>query len=179
MKFNQDLDEVEVTSCTKEVKGNKIQLEMIREFQCPGCSCGTYPDEGCEAYKLEEENDIGSKNFFRCGGWHPGTFIGGIGRICLGLPKGFTRVGAVDLEIMKHYFRMYEKPEDMPEYNRFNVPVWAMERDGYLFVRCVCPRSNWFYVDVIKGGKVEMASFTDGEFKHQAIDVGKFIDEID
>jgi hypothetical protein len=42
---------------------------------CPGCSCGTYPDEGCGAYKLEEVNNgrgmCGS--FFRCGGWHPGT----------------------------------------------------------------------------------------------------------
>jgi len=38
--------------------------------------------------------------------------------------------GAVDLEIMKHYFRLYEKPEVMPEYNRFNIPVWVMEKDG-------------------------------------------------
>lgn len=169
------------SSCTSEVAGNKVQLQMIREFQCPGCSCGTYPDEGCGAYKLEEEkNGLGMCGaFFRCGGWSPGTFMGGVGRIALGLPKGFTRVGAVDLQIMKHYFRMYEKPEHKPEYDRFNIPVWAMEQDGYLFVRCVCPRNNWHYIDVIKDGKVEMASFKDGPHEHKAINVGDFYDEID
>lgn len=175
MKFNEDEDlEDEVASCTKEVKGSRIQLDMIREFQCPGCSVGTYPDEGCEAYKLDEDPYM-----FHCSAWHPGTFMGGVGRIALGLPKGFLRTGAVDLEIMKHYFRLHESPEACPEFNRFNVPVWAMEENGYLFVRTYSPRNNWLYIDVIKDGKIEMASFTDGEFKHQAIDVGKFIDEID
>lgn len=165
------------STCT--LKGNKVQLTMIREFQCPGCSCGTYCDEGCKAYELDESYEGEKPHFFRCKGWHPGTFMGGVGRIALGLPKGFTRVGAVDLEIMKHYLRLYESPEKRPEYDRFNIPVWAMEKDGYLLVRCYSPRSNWFYVDVIKDGKIEHASFKDGEFEHKAIDVGKFYDEID
>lgn len=161
--------------CT--VKGNKVQLEMIREFQCPGCGCGTYPDEGCESYKLAEDGLPGS---FRCEGWRPSTFMGGIGRICLGLPKGFTRTGMVEFgERPFCYIRLFEKPENRPEYNRFNIPVWAMEENGYLLVRCYSPRSNWLFVDVIKDGKVEMASFKDGPYEHKAINVGDFINEID
>lgn len=166
------------------VQGNKIQLAMIREFQCPGCACGTYPDDGCPAYKLEEDY-AGEKPYtFHCGGWHPGTRQGGVGRIALGLPKGFTRIGAVDLEIMKHYIRLYENPENRAEYNRFNIPVWAMEHradngENYLLVRVYSPRNSWHYIDVIKDGKMEMASFKDGPYEHKAINVGDFYDEID
>ena len=157
---------------------SNIQLEMVSKFLCPGCVNGTEP-KGCPAYKLDEAYSGEEPYFFRCSGWSPGTFMGGVGRFCLGLPKGFTRIGAVDLEIMKHYLRLYEGPEKRPKYDRFNIPVWAMEENGYLFVRCYSPRCNWFYVDVIKDGKIEHASFTDGEFTHQAINVGKFINEID
>lgn len=163
------------------VQGNKIQLSMIKELQCPGCMCGTYPDE-CDAYKLEVEDR--PHNFFRCTSWHPGTFMGGIGKLALGLPKGFNRIGAVDLTIMKHYFRLYESPEKRPEYDRFNIPVWAMKYtadngESYLVVRCHCPRNSWHYIDVIKDGQMEMASFKDGPYEHKAINVGDFYDEID
>lgn len=160
------------SDCT--IKGSKIQLQMIDDFQCPGCIHGTDPEE-CPKYELFDE-----RKHFHCKNWRPSTFMGGIGRICLGLPKGFTRTGMVEFGDKPFtYLRLYESPEHRPEYDRFNIPVWAMEKDGYLYVRCFCPRSNWIFVDVIKDGKMEIASFKDGPYEHKAINVGDFYDEID
>jgi len=65
---------------------SKTQLEMIKEFQCPGCSCGVYPDT-CKAFKFYDNG------CFYCEGWHPSTFQGGVGWIA---PRGFCRTGMVD-----------------------------------------------------------------------------------
>ena len=47
-----------------------------------------------------------------------------------------------------------------------------MEKDGFLFVRTMCPRLNYTYVDIIKDGKME-------QICPDAINVAAFIDEID
>lgn len=157
---------------------SKLQLEMIDNFQCPGCIHGTDTSD-CEQYKLFEDSN-GSAKMFHCKNWRPSTFFSNVGRIALGLPKGFTRTGMVEFGDKPFtYLRLYENPETATKYDRFNIPVWAMEREGYLFVRCYCPRNNWLFVDVIKDGKLEQASFKDGNFEHKAIDVGQFFDEID
>jgi hypothetical protein len=91
------------------------------------------------------------------------------------MPKGFNRLGPVG-------FTRYSKgksfrsirlwPEGKsPEWDRFNVPVWAMEKEGYLFVRTYLPRLNESYIDVIERGTLDMVP--------GAINVGEFIDEID
>jgi len=59
----------------------------------------------------------------------------------------------------------------MPTYDKFNVPIWAMEMDGYLYVRCYLLRNNWLFVDVVKGGKLEHAP--------GAIDAGMFYNDMD
>ena len=164
------------SSCTSEIMGNKIQLKMIDEFQCPGCIHGTDP-ETCSQYKLIVTNDA-NHTWFACENWRPSTFMGGVGRICLGLKKGFNRTGRLDFEKVYPYLRLFEV-ENRPEYNRFNIPVWAIEKDGYLYVRCFSPRSCWVFVDVIKDGKIEMAAFKDGPYEHKAINVGEFYNEID
>ena len=51
------------------------------------------------------------------------------------------------------------------------MPVWAQEKDGYLFVRTWSPRINKTYVDVVKGGTMAMVP--------GAIDVADFKGEID
>jgi hypothetical protein len=58
-----------------------------------------------------------------------------------------------------------------PDWDRFNVPVWAMEKDGFLFVRTFAPRLDEGSVDVIEGGTLKMVP--------QAIDISPFIDEMD
>jgi len=46
-----------------------------------------------------------------------------------------------------------------------------MVKDGFLFVRTYSPRINHCSIDVIEAGDLDMVP--------EAIDVGKFIDEID
>jgi len=53
-----------------------------------------------------------------------------------------------------------------------NVSVWGYEENGYLFIRVFAPRINKTWIDVIKGGTIDMLPDT-------VIDVKEFIDEID
>lgn len=150
-----------------------VHETMVEEFQCPGCVCGG--DVSCGHYKPVAKP--GEKNG-GCDAHVLGTTIMGPGhfvKFALGLPKGFNRPtwcmrdGGPENQM---FIRLWEKPEDAAGvWDRFNVPVWAMEREGHLFVRTVSPRVGWQFVDVIKGGTVEMVP--------QAIDVGQFHDEID
>lgn len=139
-----------------------VQKEMIEEFQCPGCVCGIDPSS-CDKFKLEEAG------YFRCSSHVLGTFISpNVGPIVLGLPKGFCRMGH---SLKGPYLRLWSDPAKSFGWNDCNVPVWAMEKDGYLFVRTFMPRLNLSVVDVIKGGTLALVP--------GAIDVSKFIDEID
>ena len=142
--------------------------EMVKEFQCPGCVSG--PFEEC----FEKANHSSAcKNHF------PGMDVyPNVGTINLGLPKGFNRVGYPPAEEQKGCFiRLYESWEEKLSiekygYDNFNVPVWAMEKDGYLFVRVYSPRINMTYVDVIKDGKLE-------NLPPKTINVAEFVNDMD
>ena len=156
------------------------QKEMIEKFQCPGCTCGLNTKE-CDLFDFTD-HETGCW----CMGHSAGTMMGvpGMGfiKFALGLPKGFNRVGTIKTGFEDEEDRNRRRSTNIRlqvdpkkiinSYNNFNVPVWAMEQDGYLFVRVMCPRINYNYVDVIKGGKFE-------EICPNAIDVGKFVEEID
>lgn len=137
-----------------------IKLKMVEEFQCPGCVAGS--DTKCGSFKLEEFN-----NQFHCSKHVPGTTMAGVGKILLGLPKGFNRTTREQGTCV----RLCDKP-DASHWNNLNVAVWAMEMDGYLFVRTYSPRVDVTWIDVIKGGT--MANVPAG-----TINVAEFIDEID
>lgn len=139
------------------------QLKMIEEFQCPGCMHGS--DTECGSFKLHEET-IGYNNsqMFRCAGHVPGTSILGAGKFCLGFPKGFDKVG----EIGKPNIELYLKDEK-PHWNHLNVPVWAIDKGGFVFVRTFMPRIN----------KTSVLVWEEGKLPEQAIDVSKFYDDID
>ena len=143
------------------------QKEMIEKFQCPGCTLGC----NTECVTLHKEGDIS----FWCDSHSAGTIIMG-GKIALGLPKGFDKVGALtnslNYDRRSTNIRLFSSSEKIFEYNFFNVPVWAMEKDGYLFIRTYCPRINISFVDVIKGGKRE-------EICPDAQNVADFLDDID
>lgn len=103
-----------------------------------------------------------------------GTMLAGVGTFALGLPKGFCRPGFhpdEDKVLTKMNIRLWPDKDKCYSWDNLNVPVWAMEKDGYLFVRTLAPRVNICWVDVIKGGTLSMVP--------NAIDVSKFIDEID
>ena len=151
----------------KEQIATEEQIEMIEKFQCPGCTCGG--DTECGAFKF----DLNKGSGCRCKGHSAGTFMSGLGKIALGLPKGFNIVGTIQTgfekiggETRSTNIRLVVNPKELAEYDELNVPVWGMEKDGYLFIRVMCPRINYTYVDVIKGGKFE-------EICPQAINIAK------
>lgn len=153
------------------------QKAMIEEFQCPGCTCGLNTGE-CGAFDFCYDMGTG----FWCLGHSAGTFLLGAGKFALGMPRGFNKVGTIKTGFEDEKDRNSKRntnircsintKEKEDRYDNFNVPVWAMEKDGYLFVRVMSPRINYTYVDVIKGGKFEVIC-------PKAIDVANFVDEID
>ncbi len=135
---------------------------MVKEFQCAGCVVGH--NTKCGKYDPQPMN-----NGTSCKSWVAGTTIlPAVGRIALGLPKGFNRFGEGKL-----YIRLHQGTT--PDWNKFNVPVWAMEKDGFLFVRTYSPRVNATIVDVIEGGTFDLFK----ERRESVVDVGAFINEID
>lgn len=142
-----------------------VLKEMVEEFQCPGCTLGS--NTKCGSF-VPNSDGMGAM----CNNHSAGTFMGGIGCIQLGLPKGFCRVRKPSLIGTKNYtnIRLHDKPETYQP-DHLNVAVWAMEKDGYLFVRTYSPRIDATFVDVIKGGKLDLVP--------NAVNVGEFIDQID
>ena len=72
-----------------------------------------------------------------------GTFITGIGKIFLGMPKGFNRLGKQeDMRI-----RLWTNFND--EYNMWNVPTWKYKnKQGHTIVRGLMPRRNEAFLDI-------------------------------
>jgi len=155
-----------------------ILQSMVEKFQCPGCLRGS--DTSCGKYSLDPDG-------FSCENHAIGTSmlsLNGLIKFALGLPKGFNRPGLEkNSDNVRHYknqmeIRFHDATTDEGKmklrrwWNHLNVAVWAMEQDGYLFVRTFSPRINTTYVDVVKGG-----SRTD--LVPDAINVADFIDDID
>jgi hypothetical protein len=148
-------------------------VDMVKKFQCLGCTSGG-------ANTLEECGDINPSpgtghpaSCWNCDNHSAGTFMSGVGKIYLGMPKGFNRVGLNALTYSQEQhkaIRLWTKaPDDL--WNRLNVPVWATEYEGYLLVRTYSPRINMTYLDVVKDGALDMVP--------DAINVAEFVDEID
>ena len=103
--------------------------DAIKEYQCPGCISGPY--EECF-----EKSDAG----IGCGSHYPATLISSIGKIMLGLGKGFNRVGVHD-KMQLFIFDDY-KSSDW-KYDECNVPVWKyLNKAGHTIVRGLMPRIN-------------------------------------
>jgi hypothetical protein len=139
--------------------------EMVEEFQCPGCVCGG--DTKCGRYNPDPTSHT-------CHGHVLGTVMMGLGHIALGLPKGFCRPGRdpfknVDFNQMNMRFWM---ESTAPGWDKCNIATWAMEREGFLFVRTYMPRLNYGVLDIICKGNREKLCPT-------ALNVADFYDEID
>ena len=135
---------------------------MIEKFQCPGCVCGS--DTTCSYLKFDD-----TTWGFRCEGHVIGTTIMGIGHVALGLPKGFSRVNKNEQQVCK--IRFHLNPDELI-IDKFNIVVWAMEKDGYFFMRTYSPRVDRSFVDVVKG-KIDWGKLPG------AFDVSRFVDEMD
>lgn len=165
-------------------------VDMVEKFQCPGCVSGS--DTTCGNYvPVTQSGFSDDAKASWCDGHTLGTSLfgsTGMLHMALGLPKGFNRSGQT-LDIFNAHFkegphkgrrkpntasfmeiRLWLAGQD-PGWDEFNIPVWAMVEDGFLFVRTVCPRTARVITDVIEGGTLDMVP--------NAVDVGKFVDEID
>jgi hypothetical protein len=109
--------------------------KAIKEYQCSGCM------EGCDTECFGPAN-----SGCGCGKHYAGTMIfPGVGKIFLGMPKGFNRLGK-DSE-MKPY--IFEKFEDGWGYDKFNIPVWKhLNKDGHTIVRGLSPRINVPFIHI-------------------------------
>lgn len=114
---------------------NKIDKQTksaVEKYQCPGCTRGS----NIECY-FRSEWGIG------CGKHSAGTFLSGVGKILLGMPKGFNRVGPAE----NMHFNIFMGFED--HYNEFNVPVWKYRnKKGHILVRGLMPRRNETFIHI-------------------------------
>lgn len=110
--------------------------KAIETYQCPGCGCGS--DISCykKGYYLE------------CASHVVVTTISCIGRVLLGMPKGFDRLGHCD----KTKITIFENFEDGWGYNMYNIPVWKyLDRNGNTLIRGISPRTNYPWIHIFIG----------------------------
>jgi hypothetical protein len=107
----------------------------VERYQCSGCISGS--NMSC----FKENTSAGG---IGCGEHFSGTIISSVGKVFLGLPKGFNRLG--HLETMKPIiFKTFKDftESGWKEYNNFNRPVWKhLDEQGNTLVRGLMPRRN-------------------------------------
>lgn len=114
----------------------------IEELQCVGCVSGPNPSD-CPVFRQEPMHD-------GCVAHCAGTSTV-YGRLNLGLPKGFDRVGALLADHGQHSNVRVFIDHEPPAWNHLNVPVWYHYDGRYTYVRTFCPRIGVQYADVIAG----------------------------
>lgn len=113
----------------------------IKEYQCSGCMCG----HNLECFEENNQQGVG------CGKHYAGTIIGGIGKIFLGIPKGFNRLGHQE-NLKPIIFDCF----DENYYNMFNVPVWKhLDEHGNTLVRGIMPRRNEPFIHIYVGNYLD------------------------
>jgi len=122
----------------------KKEIEkIIEEYQCAGCVGGKDPS----CYEKGEGVE--------CKKHAAGTVIQSIGRVFLGMPRGFNRLGLCD----KTKILIFEEFEDGWGYHKFNVPVWKhLDNNGNTLVRGICPRTNDAWIHIFIGDHISKIS---------------------
>jgi hypothetical protein len=127
---------------------------VIEKYQCVGCVCGG--DISCY-----EPRELG----VGCGEHCAGTVISGIGRVFLGLPKGFNRLGEQE-KFIPFVFESHEQQESEFPYDSLNVPVWKHKDDAVVIVRGYQPRVNTGFIHIIMNGdmgRINCIEMTDAD----------------
>lgn len=139
-----------------------VNEHLVTRFQCPGCVSGS--DTTCGKFRYDP-------NEMRCTSHVLGTVLSNVGHIALGLPKGFCRPGWGEHGTLNKLSLRLWAVGTHPDWDNFNVPVWALEKDEHLFVRTYAPRVNFTWVDVVEGGTLALVP--------TAINVGAFTEHFD
>jgi len=123
----------------KNLKINDMKDEFknaIEEYQCPGCISGY----DIECFEHNTDGGIG------CGRHMAGTGISSIGKIFLGMPKGFDRLGECT-RLKPYIFETFESSEW--KYDMWNIPVWKYKNEqGHTLVRGIMPRRNEPFIHI-------------------------------
>lgn len=122
---------------------NKLK-SAIETYQCPGCSFGS--DISCFE---KDKHDLENKG---CGKHCAGTLIlPGPGRVFLGLPHGFDRLGRISGSnygedpkiVIFEKFSEYTNAFGQNQYDKWNIPLWKhLNKSGHTIVRWIAPRRN-------------------------------------
>lgn len=133
--------------------------KMIERYQCSGCIKGS--DISC--YKK------GNNESIECSKHVEGTKIyPNIGKIFLGLPKGFCQLGTCG-ETKITIFKSYEHSLSLWRYDMFNIPTWKyLDKHGNTLVRGLCPRINYPFLHIFMEN--QMAKITCLEITQKDID---------
>jgi len=104
--------------------------EAIEEYQCSGCTSGS--DTSCHTSAF---GGVG------CGRHSAGTIMHGVGKLFLGMPIGFNRLG-VHERLQPVMYKEYSD-HSKSGYNMWNIPNWKhLNEDGHTIVRGLMPRRN-------------------------------------
>lgn len=130
----------------------KKQIEAIQKFQCIGCGLGGPGPKQCSSFMMAEGYWVKRTKFYHCQKHTPGTFIAGCGKIYLGLPRGFNKIGAINASDRPERSNNIFIFEETPFYDEKNIPVWTMisEDNKWMFVRVYQPRINMSQIHIIE-----------------------------
>lgn len=118
------------------MNNSERNTSAVKGYQCAGCMNGNEP---AECFRKTELGGIG------CGNHYSGTIILGIGKIFIGLPKGFQRLGEQS-DMQPNIFETFESGWG---YDKFNEPVWKfLTEDGHTLVRGLSPRTNKGFIHI-------------------------------
>lgn len=108
----------------------------IEEYQCSGCISGSN-------ISCFQENSTGG---IGCGKHFSGTRISGVGKILLGMPNGFNRLGKEE-DLKPNIYPTYEDCDW--QFDMWNVPVWKhLDKNGNTLVRGIMPRRNEPFIHI-------------------------------
>lgn len=110
---------------------------IVEEFQCSGCS------KGGDCYKPKSDLNIA------CDKHSPGTFVMGQGKILLGFPKGFNRLGVCET-IAINIFKTYDDMKKEWNLDMFNVPIWKhLDSNGNTIIKGISPRILYPFIHIV------------------------------
>jgi len=113
---------------------NKIK-NAIEKYQCTGCVNGS--DISC--YE-ERQGSLSCKSHLS------GTIMTPAGKILLGLPKGFCRLGPYG-SLIPNIWSDFNTSDW--NYDKWNIPVWKhLTKDGHTLVRGISPRTNVPFIHI-------------------------------
>ena len=113
---------------------DRLIKNAIEKYQCAGCVCGS--DIECFQPGV----------CLACSKHCAGTIVSFVGKVFLGMPKGFDRLG-VDNNLKLRIYKFYENCGLI--YNIWNIPVWKyLNKNGHTLVRGISPRVNQPFLQI-------------------------------